>query len=220
MLNMDPVSLTIALFPLAIYLLLLGALNLSHRPHVIPGSIDAATLATGVLGLIIVGPMNLFLPDAAANRFGPFVWSLLVVFYALCVTLYVLIARPRLVVFNVPFEKLREILHELAAKLDSGAKVAGDAVVLPSLGVQLHLDSVPAMRSATLKATGDRQSHSGWSRLQRELNSALKSVEVTPNPRGFSFVAAALVLLGWPLSQLAQMPSNLIAQRLSDMLRM
>lgn len=217
---MDPVSLTIALVPLAIYLLLLGALNLGRRPHVIPGGLDVATLAAGLLGLVIVGPMNLFLPDPSGEKFGQFVWPLLVVFYALCVTLYVLLARPRLIVFNVPFETLRDVLLQIAVKLDSGAKVAGDAVHLPSLGVQFHLDSVPTMRSATLKATGDRQSHSGWSRLQRELESALKGVEVSPNPRGFSFVAIALVLLGWPLLQLAQMPSNLISQRLNDILRM
>jgi hypothetical protein len=110
-------------------------------------------------------------------------------------------------------------LNEVAMKLDSGAKIAGDAIQLPSLGVQLHLDSVPPMRSVTLKATGDRQSHSSWGRLHRELSAALRNVEVAPNPRGFSFVAIGLVMLGWPLSQLAQLPLQTIAKQLGDMLR-
>jgi hypothetical protein len=216
---MDPVSLTVALAPLALYFLFLGALNLRHRPQVISGSVDAALLAAALLGLLIVGPMNLFLPADAAHRFGPFVWSLLVAFYALCTILYVLVARPRLVIFNAPLDKVRETLSEVAMKLDSGAKIAGDAVQLPSFGVQLHLDCVQPMRSVTLKATGDRQSHSGWSRLHRELSAALRNVEVSPNPRGFSFVAIGLVMLGWPVSQLAQLPLQTIAKQLGDMLR-
>jgi hypothetical protein len=217
---MDAVSLTIALVPLAFYLFVIGALNLGRRPRAITGSIDVALLAAALLGLVIVGPMNLFLPEAAAMRFGPFVWSLLVGFYSLCVLLCVLVARPRLVIFNVPLDTLREILPGVATKLDDGATFAGDALQLPNYGVQLHLDAMPTMRSVTLKAIGDRQSHSGWKRLQGELKAALRAVEVTPNPRGFSFVAIGLVLLAWPVLQLLQMPSNLIAQRLSEILRM
>ena len=60
----------------------------------------------------------------------------------------------------------------------------------------------------------------GWARLKRELQRSLKSVEVSPNPRGFSLLAAGLVMLVWPIFQLVQMPRNLIAQQLVDMLRM
>ncbi|MCC7085276.1 MAG: hypothetical protein IT427_09745 [Pirellulales bacterium] len=217
---MDAVSLTIALAPLALYLLLLGALNLGRRPRVVSGGVDATWLAAGLAGLLIVGPMNLFLPADAADRFGPFVWLLAVAFYALCTVFYVLVARPRLVVFNMPLESLRVALAEVSMKLDEGAKIVGDAVQLPSLEVQLHLDGVTAMRSATLMATGERQSHAGWRRLHHALKTALRNFEVTPNPRGFSFVAVGLALLGWPLLQLARLPTDTIAQRLSDLLRL
>ena len=217
---MDPVSLTIAFLPLALYLLLLAAINLGRRPRVLSGGEDAALLCMGLLGMVIVGPMNLFLPDAAATRFGPYVWWLLIAFYGLCVLLYLLVSRPRLVVFNVPLERLRETLVAVAARVDSSAVVTGDALVMPNLGMQLHLEPSTSMRTVTLVAIGDRQSLAGWSRLKRELRRELRSVEVSPNPRGFSFVAVGLLMLVWPIYQLVQMPRNLIAQQLVDMLRM
>lgn len=217
---MDPVALTIALGPLAVYLLWLGAINLRRRALVVTGTVDVAWLAAAVSGLVVVGPMNLFLPEAAGRRFGPLAWPLLVAFYALCVVLYVLVARPRLVIFNLPPEQLRPLLESLVCRLDSEARAAGDAMQLPQLGVQLHLEAAMAMRNVSLVATGDRQSHSGWKRLERELRAALAAVEVAPNPRGFTLLAVGLVLVGWPLVELLSTPSHVVAQQLRDMLRM
>ena len=52
---MDPVPLAIAFGPLALYLLLMGAINLGRRPRVISGARDAAMLAIALSGLLIVG---------------------------------------------------------------------------------------------------------------------------------------------------------------------
>jgi len=217
---MDPVPLTVACSPLALYLLWLGAINLRRRPLLMTGTVDVAALAAAVSGLVVIGPMNLFLPEAAGRRFGPLAWPLLLSFYALSVVLYVLVARPRLVIFNLPPEQLRPLLESLVCRLDSDARLAGDAMQLPQLGVQLHLESAMSMRNISLIATGDRQSHSGWKRLERELRAALAAVEVAPNRRGFTFFAVGLLLAGWPLVELLRTPSHAVAQQLRDMLRM
>ncbi len=162
---MSTVPLAIACVPLALYLVRLGMLNLRRRPAVVSGALDAAWLAFGITGLVIIGPLNLFLPDAATQRFGPYVWLLVLGFYSLSVMLYLLVARPRLVVFNIQPEKLRGVLDEVIHRLDSQAQVAGDAIHAPQLAVQLHLDVAPTMRNISLVATGDQQSQSGWTRL-------------------------------------------------------
>jgi hypothetical protein len=76
------------------------------------------------------------------------------------------------------------------------------------------------MRNISLVATGDQQSQSGWTRLQRELKKSLQGVEMLPTPRGFTFLTVGILLAGWPIVQLLQTPPNIVAQQLRDMLRM
>ena len=60
--NVDALHLSIALGPLAVYLLLLGFVNLSTRPFVTTGARDVGALGLAIAGLIVAGPMELFLP--------------------------------------------------------------------------------------------------------------------------------------------------------------
>ena len=57
---MDSLHFCIAVIPLAVYLLMMGLLNLRRRPFVTTGARDAATLGIGVVGFVIAGPMELF----------------------------------------------------------------------------------------------------------------------------------------------------------------
>ncbi|MEI7903478.1 MAG: hypothetical protein WCK89_24835, partial [bacterium] len=61
---MDPFRLCLAFGPVAIYAVLLGAINLLRRPFAVSGTRDAAALGLAVSGLVIVGPIELFLPPA------------------------------------------------------------------------------------------------------------------------------------------------------------
>jgi hypothetical protein len=218
--KMDAVPLLIASLPLALYLLAVGVINLRRRATIVTGPVDVAGMALAVGGLVMVGPMNLFLPAGAAIRFGPFAWLLVAGFYCLCTLLYVLMARPRFVIFNITREQFRPLLEQAVRRLDQDAQLAGDAVQLPQLSVQFHLDVVPVLRNVSIVATSDMQSYSGWKRLQRELSAALKSVEVARNPRGFTFLACGLALIGWPVLQLLQTSGADVAQQLQDILRM
>jgi hypothetical protein len=217
---MEAVPLAIAAAPLAFYLFSLGVINLRRRPTVVYGYLDAAGLAFAASGFVFVGPMNLFLPASAAVRFGPLAWLLLLAFYGLCVLLYILVARPRLVIFNIPVEQFRPLVEQTVRRLDNDVRLAGDAVQLPQLSMQFHLDGTTAMRNVSIVATGDRQSYSGWKRLQEELARVMRTVEVPRNPRGFTFLACALALVGWPLLQLLQTPGPAVAEQLRDILRL
>lgn len=191
----DPLRLTIALIPLASYGLLIGLLNARRRPFLTTGGADLAALGAALSGLILVGPIELFRPEAASAEFGSYVWLFLLAFYWLCVWLAVLLAKPRLVVYNISIDELRPVLAETARTIDPQARWAGDNLALPTLGVQLHLESFDLMRNVSLVASGGTQNLAGWRLLAGELYQRLRPLRVASNPRALGILLAALILL-------------------------
>lgn len=191
---MDPFRICLALGPLAIYLLGVSAINLRRKPTLLSGASDTAGLGLGVVGLIIIGPMELFMPDAAAARFGSYAWLFMVGLYGMVLILSLLTLRPRLVIYNISSDELRAVLGETVERLEPEARWAGDCLSLPKLGIQLYLDATPAMRNATLVAGGPMQSPSGWKRLELELTQSLKTIRVGCNYRAIALLAAGLML--------------------------
>ena len=152
--QIDPLHLSIALGPLAVYLLLIGLINISRRPLLTTGTRDVTALAIAVGGFIIIGPMELFLPERAAAQFGGFVWLMLLAIYALFILLVVLILRPRLVIYNISLNELQPVLQCVATKIDCQAAWFGETLVLPSLGIQFYLDPNRALRNVQLISSG------------------------------------------------------------------
>jgi hypothetical protein len=206
---LDPFRLAIALFPIAVYLFLIGLVNLRRRPFLISGGSDLAVVGLALSGLACVGPLDLLRPEPATAEFGNFIWLLLLAFYWLSLVLIVLLARPRLVVYNTTIEELHPVLAEAASRLDSDARWAGNSLALPQLGLQLHLESFELMRNVSLISSGGQQSLEGWRRLARELAPSLRRVRVKPNPRGFAIVAFALLLVAASVSQMVRHPLEL-----------
>ena len=185
---MDPLHAMIALGPVAIYFLVLGGINLDSRPTVINGMGDTAALGIAMVGFMVAGPMELFLPEMAANIFRWGIWPLLITFYLLCLTLYVLLMRPRLVIYNVTAEQLRPVLADVIAQLDPDSRFVGESVYLPNLGVQFHLDPLPLLKNIQLKPAGSEQSYAGWRELELALLLELRATRGTPNPYGVSLM--------------------------------
>ena len=215
---MDPFRLCLALGPLAIYFLLLGAVNLSRRPLLVSGARDAAVLAMAISGLVIVGPVELFFPFEAAARFGPHVWLLLLALYAMCVVLVLLLLRPRLVIYNISVDELRPILADLVDRLDTEARWAGDSLSLPGLGVQLYIDNFAALRCASLISAGGNQNHQGWRRLDTALSDTLSREDVVGHPRGLGLIGAGLLLVAVIVLTIAQNPQT-VAQSLLEIVQ-
>jgi hypothetical protein len=196
---MEPFHQCLALGPVAIYLLLLGAINLSRRPLVVSGGRDAATLSLAMSGLIFVGPMALLFPESLAARFGPagtkYLWLMFVGLFALCLILMLLNLRPRLVIYNVSMDQLRPILAEVVARLDLEVRWAGDCLYLPGLGIQFHMEGMGWMRNVSLVSAGPKQDYHGWSRLDAELTLALRGVETPWNVAGLLMLSIGNVLV-------------------------
>ncbi len=207
---MDPLHLCIAFGPLAIYLTFLSLLNLGRRPQVVSGFRDTACLALGVSGLIIVGPMELLLPERAAFHFGPYIWLLLLVLYGLAVALFLLSMRPRLVVYNATSEELRPVLSEIVQQLDAQSRWAGEGLSLPQLGVQLYLDRHPLMRNVQLVAAGPGQDIRGWVTLEKKLREALRQRVTRRGRQGYALLLTASLLMALVASLLIHERSGML----------
>ncbi len=191
----DPFRLAIAVIPLAAYLLVIGLLNARRRPFLTSGGCDLTALGLSISGLLFVGPMELFRPESATRSFGNYIWLFLLFFYWLGLLLSVLLARPRLVVYNISAEELHPMLAQMAAQLDQSARWAGNQLSMPTIGVHLHIDRLDLMRNVSLVSSGGRQSIEGWRRVSRELSIALVKVRVKVNPRAIGFVLLSATLM-------------------------
>jgi len=216
---LDPFRFCLALGPVAIYLLLLGGINLSRRPFLVSGTRDSAALALALSGFAIIGPIELFFPEAAAIAFGPYVWVFLISLYALCLVLVLLLARPRLIVYNISVDELHSVLAELAVRLDHDAPWAGESLSLKNLGVQLHVHCVASMRNVSLVGTSLKQNYLGWRRLEESLREEFSRVEVARNPHSTSLIGAGLLLTGILVAAISRDPQSLF-QSLFDILRL
>ena len=212
----DPLRLAIALVPLARYLFLIGLINVRRRPFLTTGGADLATLGAALSGLVLVGPIELFRPEAASAEYGSYVWLFLLVFYWLCVWLAVLLARPRLVVYNVSVEELRPVLAEVARTLDAQARWAGDSLSLPTLGVHLHLESFDIMRHVSLIASGAVQNLTGWRLLASRLYEQLEPLRVSANPRALGIFLLAILLMIASTAHMLSSPER-VAEAMHEM---
>ena len=66
---MNPLNLCIMLGPVGIYLILIGSLNLGRRPFLTTGARDLLALAIAISGFVLIGPVQLFMPQPAADYF-------------------------------------------------------------------------------------------------------------------------------------------------------
>jgi len=192
----SPFHLTLAFTPLGIYVLLLAHLNVGRRPYMTTGGRDILTLALGMSGFVAAGPMQLFMPMAAANQFGAYVWLLMLTLYALSVSLAVLLMRPRIVIYNCSFEQLRPLLAKCVAALDPDSRWAGECLSLPHLGVQLHVQANRTFRNIQLTGVGSHQSLEGWRQFYSALRREIRATRVYCSPWApvFLLVATALLL--------------------------
>jgi hypothetical protein len=215
---MDSLHVAIALGPLATYLLVLGVINLSSRPLLTTGGRDAAALAIAIAGLVLAGPMELFLVEEAAVLYGGWVWAIMLAAYALLVVLVTLLLRPRLVIYNITLEQLRPLLADVVARLDTNSRWAGESLVMPQLGVQLHVEAAPLLKNVQLVSSGPQQSLYGWRQLESELSAALRRTRTGPNPLGVSLLSFGVLMAVAITFVLARDPGSVL-QALNEMLR-
>lgn len=199
--SIEPFTLLLALLPLIAYLTIICGIRLSGRALVTTGGRDIAALSLAIVGLLAVGPAELFFPTAVATLFGPVVWAALAAFYGLSVTLVALSSKPKLVVIGRTPEQMYKPLLEAAKSLDADSTGEPQTlqVALPNLGVRLRLDGHRAIDHTQILAFEPNVSLRFWNTL---LSNVRLQVRQEPSPlprRGFgmlvttAFFASVLV---------------------------
>jgi hypothetical protein len=180
------------MMPLAIYLIVLGAINLRRRVFVTSGIRDLGALGLALSGLVLIGPVRLFFPAELIS--GPLQWGLVTAMYFSTLVLLLLFARPRVVVYNVLAAQLHPVLTEVLQALDGDVRRFGDVLSLPNRHVHFRVQSFPLFRNMSLVATEQPQDFRSWRELQAALAQALADVPVPINPRGISLTAVGAAL--------------------------
>ncbi|MCC6511457.1 MAG: hypothetical protein IT423_20325 [Pirellulaceae bacterium] len=190
------VPFAIAAVPAAMYLMILGRFRLSVRPMVTTGWRDAAALGIAIMGLMAIGPMQLFFPTYAAARFAGWVWGMLFGLYLLSLLLVVLGCRPRLIVYGLDEEAFFQTLRQAALRVDPQALWHGQILTLPTVGLQLAAEPTCARGVQTVVIVTALVSAAPWMQLERELVKECSQVRTENRTwAGVWLVAGGLCLL-------------------------
>jgi hypothetical protein len=192
---MEPFPLLLFLVPLIGYLATLSLIRLSGRVFVTSGGCELAALAFAISGMIAVGPAELFFPMAASAVFGPLVWGVLAIFYALCVCLVALGSIPKVVVYGCQPRDLYEPLLRAARSLDKDAEGREDQlqVVLPGSGVHLKLDGPSSIEHASVVAFEANLTPFFWRSLLKALRNEVTD-QRSPRIRALPICAVTISL--------------------------
>ena len=188
-----------ALGPLSIYLIFLGLVNLSSKTRLLTGRQDFTALSLGVSGLIVVGPIQVFLPQGAMIRFGSNAWYPMILLYLFCTTWLLLLNRPQLILYNLKKKEFFCFVKNIVRRGKWTVHAHGNVMQIDELGIQFEIISFAAMKNITLRATRSEQSMAGWGVLRKALLTEFQTHHAGFNGVGVCFVACGLIVaaVGW-----------------------
>ncbi len=216
---MNLFSLIIAIGPIGLYWILIGVLHLRRRPLILSGSRDLACLGLSMVGLFLIGPAELFFPNAAFNRLGIFVWLFIFMLYGSLLLFVILNSKPRLVVFGFRDQELVPHVVSALEKIDPTTRWLGQHFVSPGLQIEAVIEQAGFGRIAHVVTTRRDQNVSGWSQLERALREEVGHVSITPRAHGKFWLPLGILIIGCILYTLAKNPSE-VAQGFKEMLRL
>lgn len=179
---MDYVRYAIALGPIGLYWVLIGYLYQRSHPMLINAAQDTMLFGLGVVGLMVIGPMELFFPVAAYSLLGPWTWFFLLCLYGFVVLFIALNRRPQWTLYGAHAEDLRGILNRVLEAEKIEYRWEDSILVVPELGLRAIVEPANRTnRAAQLTRCGREQDIVGWHRLETLVTQQLQT---TPSARG------------------------------------
>ena len=193
---LDLLRFALALLPLAAYTNVLGLLRLRSSPTVMSGAMDTLLLGLALVGIIAIGPIELFFPRAAYSLLGGWVWFVLIALYIFILLLVALNTPPKLILYGLNVNELKTKLCELLVDHQVKADWLGDLVELPELGVRACIESAGRGNISQLLAAGKVQNLSGWFTLERLLVESAAKTKSRQTSEAIYWMLISFVLFG------------------------
>ena len=206
------VQYAVAIIPVAIYFILIGVLRLRTRPLVTSGWRDTLTLGIASAGLVAVGPMQLFTPPQAVERWHAWVWLALLCLYVLGLTLILLSGKPRLIAYGLDHHQFRDVLFQSAKRVDDQCHWSADVLSMPLSGMQLALEGTGSLRVQQATHVGMLQNLEHWMKLEREFVHMGGKVACPRSTAGWPLLLVGSGLLLSSIIPLIRDPAAALAQ--------
>ena len=193
---LDLLRFAIAILPLAAYTNVLGLLRLRSKPTVLSGAMDLLLLGLALIGVVAIGPIELFFPRAAYSLLGGWVWILLIGLYLFVLMFLALNTTPKLVVYGLDHEVLRLQVCELLEQEQIRSEWLGDLVDLPELGVRACIEPAGRGSVSQIHAAGKQQNLTGWFTLERLLLTKVSATRIHQRSQAIVWLNISFVLFG------------------------
>ena len=193
---LDLLRFAFALLPLAAYCNILGLLRMRSVPTVLSGAMDFLLLGLAMVGLIAIGPIELFFPRAAYSLLGEWVWLVLLALYFFVVMLIALNGSPKLIVYGLSVDELKKSLCDALAESNMQSEWLGNIVELSELGVRASIEKAGRYSVSQIQSAGREQSLVGWFNLEQVLVKTLSKHRVRQHRHAVIWLLTSFVLFG------------------------
>ena len=142
-------------------------MSLRLRPRWISGTANTIGVAWAMLGLGVVGPLPLVLPDHAIQRFGVLIWWMVLALYILGDDLDRAAVAAACLCRQHHAEVLKPLVADIAMRMDSRCTWAGDSVCLPQHDLEFRLEPQPMFKTVQIQALSPKPNMAAWDTVQR-----------------------------------------------------
>lgn len=208
----EPFPALIAFTPLIIYLFAFATLRIAGLAWVSTGARDLAAVLMAVSGFIVIGPMELFFPNATASYLGAIVWAPLILLYLLLACLLILSSKPKLIIYGRTMDDVYPALVRAAREMDAGTIENGEQmqVHLPNLKAHFRIEAAPGHDCLSVIAFEPLLPPGVWSSLRKQLRTHLKTT-AAPRPRhGWLMLSVASALTYYLARYLFAEPARVV----------
>ncbi|MCA9191390.1 MAG: hypothetical protein KDB03_06505 [Planctomycetales bacterium] len=206
------IHVAIAVIPIAIYVLLIGMLRLRRRPLITTGWRDTFTLGLSLIGLVAVGPMQLFFPTEAALRWHSWVWLALILLYVLILTMIMLSTKPRLIAYGMSLRQFMDIMLSAAKAVDVDTRWEGDVLNLPTSAIQFVIEPTGSTTVHQVVYVGTLYNLQDWMAIEKEFVKRGSQSECARSLIGMPLVLGGMLLLAAAVTPIISSPQEALTQ--------